>query len=141
VVSALDSFLVYLNTQLAAAAITVHWVRQDPSNDTAHLLQENALNVAMLTADQSGNREEILVSLDLVGSDERTVLGQAETIRDVLLQTQYAAESSYSANPLSPQSLGRLVSWSGDDVKWTTVAKNARLIQMNCTMPLLHVRS
>lgn len=138
-ISALDSFIVYINTQLGGTP-AVHWVRQDPTDDQAYLLKENALNISLLAVDQAGSVEELLVSLDLVGSDERTVLGWLKRIRDVMLQEQIVLEKDYEANPASPQSLQRLVSWSRDDVQFVTIHKDARFIHLNSTITLSHVR-
>ena len=140
-ISAIDSLLVYLQTELASSTIPIHWVRRDPNDATAHLLKEDTLNVSVLSVDEDGSSEHILVSLDIVGSDERTTFGWAKSIRDVLLQEQYTRELDYDASPTSPLSTGRLVSWDRDDVSFVVIAKNERYLHINSTFQITHVRA
>lgn len=139
-ISVLDSFLMYLQTELAGAAIPVHWVHQDPTDTTAHLITEDALNVSVLSIEETGSMETLMVSLDVVGSDERTMFSWVKVIRDVLLKAQYTPEIDFQGNPQAPQSTGRMVSWSGDDVNFVVMAKNERYLHFNATFHLRHSR-
>ena len=149
--SAFDSFLTYLNDELEGDPV-VHWVRMDPTDDLAHLLKDDALNVSLLGMEQIGSWEELLVSLDVIGSNERQVLGWVKRIRDVLIQHQYAEENDHETNPTDPISLDRLVSWERDDIRFATVAvddsyrryrrsgDDDRQVHLNATFPIRHVR-
>jgi hypothetical protein len=138
-ISATDSFVQYLSTQLAGNP-PVHWVRRSASNTTAHLLQHNFLNVSVLTFNEEGTKEEVLISLDIIGDDERQVLDWAKLVRDKLIEQQYTPELDYEANPVSPVSLGRLVAWDGREVAFDLVKSDEHNVHLNATFTLCHVR-
>jgi hypothetical protein len=138
-ISALDSFLSYLNTELAGNP-PVNWQRADPNDADANVLKENHLNVSILAVEQEGSSEEILISLDLVGYSEREVFGWAKRVRDVLLQQQFTPEFDHEVNPSSPVALQRSVSWKRDEVRFTVVESAHRFVQLNATFPICHTR-
>lgn len=138
-ISATDSFIKYLSTELAGTP-PVHWVRVTSSDAASGELQMDALNVTILAADESGSIEEILVSLDLVGSDERTVMTWAKLVREVLLARQYTPEFVYEPDPSSPTATGRLVEWRGNDCGFRVASASQRYFHMNATLPIRHSR-
>ena len=138
-ISALDSFIQYLSTKLASNP-SVKWVRVTSVDPTSGELQMDSLNVSVLGFREEGSSELPLVSLDILGSDERQVHGWAKRVRDVLLEQQYTPELDYETNPAAPVATGRVVSWDGRAVVFTTVRTASRTIHINATFPLLHVR-
>lgn len=137
---ATDSFIQYLSDELASV-VPVHWRRMTPSDENSDALRMDTLNVQFLGFFQDGNSEHCLVSLDLLGSDERTVLGQLKAVRDVLIQEQIVEELDYS-NPGSPIPTGLAVHWDGRDIRFLNVRtpKGQRYVHYNATFPLSHVR-
>jgi hypothetical protein len=137
--SAIDSFVSMLNTELASAP-PIHWVRVSPNEPEANTLKLDHLNFTVLSIDQRGPLEEILISLDLLSSDERQALTWMTTVRNVLIQQQYAKEKTYTPNPASPVETGKNISWDSDDVRFTVVASDETSVHLNATFPLTHAR-
>jgi hypothetical protein len=138
-ISATDSFAQYLSTELTAT-LPVNWVRRTAGDPTAHLLKQNALNFSVLTFMQVGSEERILVSLDILGEDERQVLDWAKVVRDKLIEQQYTSELDYEASPASPVPIGRLVAWDGRDISFDIVRSDEHEVHLNATFSICHVR-
>lgn len=138
-ISATDSFVKYLETELAGNP-SVAWVRKTATNDTAHLFQHNKLNISVLMFSERGTEETALVSLDLICAEERQAWVWAKLIRDKLIEQQYTPELDYSTNPISPTSLGRYVSWDGRDIHFELVNTDEHNVHLNATFQLCHVR-
>ena len=138
-ISAFDSFISYLNTELAGTP-PVNWVRVDDANTEPDVLKENALNLSILGFEEEGSCEEILVSLDLIAYNERTAFQWAKKVRDVLLQQQFCPERDYETAPDTPTSLGRNVSWRGDDVMFSVIQTAHRFVHLNATFHISHTR-
>jgi hypothetical protein len=138
-ISATDSFLQYLSTQLAGSP-PVHWLRRDASDPTAHLLQHGYLNVSALSYHEDGTPEEILVSLDIIASSERQAWQWAKIVRDKLIEKQYTPELDYEADPESPVPLGRNVSWNGREVDFDLIRSDMHNVHLNATFNICHVR-
>lgn len=138
-ISATDSFISYLSTELANNP-PVKWVRRSADREDSHLLQENALNVSVLDVTQNGSEEELLVSLDILGVDERTVFNWMKRVSDVLEQTQYTPELDYATTPETPVAMGRNISWDRDETGFSVVGRSERLVHANATFPICHVR-
>ncbi len=136
---ATDTFIEYLAENLGG--IPVHWRHQTPNDENADSFKQGALNVKVLGYFQDGSLEYALVSLDLLGSDERTVLGQLTAVRDLLIQEQVTPEYDY-ANPDNPFPTGLAVSWDGDTVRFLNVRtpQGTRYVHFNATFPLTHAR-
>lgn len=132
-----DSFIQYLVTKLGSSP-TVHWVRSQPNDETADQLQLNALNITVLGSLRRGSVEESLVSLDVIGTDERQVLAWVKTVQDVLEETQYTPEYAYT-DPAAPAATGRMVSWD-KDVSFRLIGKSPYVVQYNATLPICHAR-
>jgi hypothetical protein len=150
VVTALDSFIEYLAAELSGI-VPIHWVRHWPEDESAGVFQRNALNVMLLGAQQNGSMEELMVSLDLVGSDARTTHAWADSIRDLLIERQFCPERNYSPNPASPVPLNKMVSWEGNDVAFNLVSARpwrkqeatgteGSDVHLNCTIQICHSR-
>lgn len=137
--TATDSFLQYLSTRLAGVP-PVAWVRASSEDAATAELQMDTLNVSILGVYQMGRLEQALVSLDLVGSDERTVLQLTQTIRDVLLEQQYIPEVDYSPDPDNPTAVGHFVYWNGAEIAFRIIASSQRAVHVNATFELSHVR-
>jgi hypothetical protein len=138
-IHATDSFITYLATELNNDP-PVRWVRVTTSDEQSASLAVNTCNVSILAIDQYGSVEEALVSLDVIGTDERTVWRWIGRIRDVLLQTLYTPEYDYSTTPGTPVSRRRMVTWDRDDVEFSAVGSGDSLLQFNATFPIRHVR-
>jgi hypothetical protein len=137
--SATDSFIQYLSTGLASNP-PVAWVRQTADDPTSNELKLDTLNVAVLGFQQSGSLELPLVSLDIIGSDQRQVYDWARRVRNLLLEQQYAPELDYEANPAAPVATGRMVFWDRDDVDFKVVRNGSRTVHLNATFQLSHAR-
>lgn len=137
--TATDSFINYLNTELASNP-PVKWVRRSSSREDSAQFQENALNVSLLDVSIEGSEEELLVSLDILASDERAAFDWVKRIRDVLEDKQYTPELDFAANPAAPVALNRYVSWDRDDLSFQTVRRSERLVHINATFTICHVR-
>jgi hypothetical protein len=138
-ISATDSFVQYLSVGLANNP-AVKWVRRSANDPTSHLLKHNTLNFSALQYMQIGSKEEILVSLDLIGDDERQVVDWAKLVRDKLIEQQYTSELDYEANPASPVTLGRFVEWDGRAITFDIVTSDANSVHLNATFSICHVR-
>jgi hypothetical protein len=138
--SATDSFIQYLSDELNGT-VPVHWRRQTVVDESAGLLKLNHLNVQGLGFFEDDSLEYCLVSLDLLGDDERTVAAQLKAIRDVLILEQIIPELDYTI-PASPISTGRSVSWEGRAIRFLSVRtpKGQRYVHYNATFPLTHSR-
>lgn len=137
--SAFDSFIRYLADNLLT--VPVHWRRHTPSDENASLLKLNYLNVQNLGFFEDDSLEYCLVSLDLLGDDERVVTGQLKEIRDLLIAEQIIPELDYS-NPGSPLPVNGSVSWEGRRIRFLNVRtpKGSRYVHFNATFPLIHIR-
>lgn len=138
-ISASDSFISYLSAQLAGTP-PVFWVRPTAEDNTSHEMKLNALNVSVLMFTEAGTSERVLVSLDLIGNNERQVINWAKLVRDVLIQQQYAQEADHEANPGSPVSLNRFVFWDGRDIQFDLVSTAAHYVHLNATFEISHTR-
>lgn len=138
-IHATDSFIKYLATELANDP-PVHWVRVSLTDEQSSTFKTGALNVSILTMDQIGHVEEALVSLDVIGTDERTSWRWVERIRDVLLQSTYAPIVDYSTTPATPIAKGRLVNWERDELEFSLVGTGANLLHFNATLPIRYLR-
>jgi hypothetical protein len=138
--SATDSFIQYLSDELAGT-VSVHWQRQTAIDESAGLPKLNHLNVQSLGFFEDDSLEYCLISLDLLGDDERTVGTQLKAIRDVLIQEQVIPELDYTL-PASPIPTGRSVSWEGRAIRFLSVRtpKGQRYVHYNATFPLTHSR-
>lgn len=137
--SAVDSFIQYMSTELAQNP-AVSYVRASAAEPTSADLRMDALNISALGFYEIGSSEYALVSLDLLGSEEREVMAWTKRVRDLLLERQYTPELDYELDPEAPPSTGRFVSWSAGDIKFGVVAKSARVLHVNATFQILHVR-
>lgn len=137
--SATDSFIQYLSTGLAGS-VPVAWNRATSTDPATSEFQMGALNVSILGYYQSGRLEMPLVSLDLIGSDERTVLRQAKLVRDLLLDQQYIPEIDYDTVPATPSAVGHCVYWNAAEIDFKIISSSARSIHLNATFEILHVR-
>ena len=133
-----DSFVEYLATELADAP-PVHWVRVSPDEDS-NRPKVGYLNITVLGFLQNGQMEEALVSLDLIGTDERATFVWAKAVRDKLLERQYTAELDYAANPSSPVDTGKMVEWRGNDIDFRVLVTDVHYVHLNATFPLRHAR-
>lgn len=138
--TATDSFIEYLAAELTP--LPVIWVRQTANKENAGTLNVDALNVRILGFWEDGEIERGLVSLDLLGSDERTTLANLKLLRDVLIQKQFTPELDYSLFPDVPQPTGRAVSWEAKTIRFLNVRtpSGARYVHYNATFPLVYTR-
>lgn len=138
--AATDSFIEYLYAELGAD-VPVYWWRQTAVDEHGGLLKLNALNVQILGFFEQGSIEYCLVSLDLLGTDERRVLGQLQIVRDLLFYTQVIPELDYSY-PAIPYHTGRAVGWTASTTKFQSirVPSGARYVHYNATFPLITTR-
>lgn len=138
--SVTDSLIKYLSIQLYSDP-PVHWRRQDPNDENADMFRHGYLNVKSLGFFEEGSIEYCLISLDLLGNDERVVLAQVKTVRDLLLSEQIISELDYT-NPAAPVDTGRSVSWAGRQIRFINVRvpKGQRYVQYNATFPVSHTR-
>lgn len=138
-ISATDSFIAYLNTNLGGTP-PVKFVRVTTDTPASNDLDMNTLNVSVLDFAESGSVENPMVSLDLIGSDERQVLDWAKRVRDVLIQEQHAPELDYEANPAAPVATGRHVFWDGLAVRFQIIRRSLSTVHVNATFNISHVR-
>lgn len=136
-ISATDSFVNYLSTRLDGI-VPVVWVRVTPDAVSSLDLQMDALNFSILQFSDHGSMESILVSLDLIGSDERTSLQIAKKIRLVLSDTQYTSELDYEIDPDAPASLGRNVEWQGNEIVFSLIISRPNYFHLNSTFAIRH---
>jgi hypothetical protein len=136
--SLVDTFIEYLATELEDAP-PVHWVRVS-DDENSNRPQMNYLNITVLGFTMRGQIEEALVSLDLIGSDERTVLALAKTVRDKLLERQYTPEWIFDLDPSSPTATGKCVEWEQDKVNFSVIVTDTHYVHLNATFPICHAR-
>ena len=133
-----DSFIEYLAYELNDVP-QVNWVRVS-SDENSNRPQIGYLNITVLGFLQAGQMEEALVSLDLIGSDEREVFNWAKRVRDKLLERQYTPELDYSQSPTSPRPTGKMVEWNGDKVDFKVLVTDVNYVHLVATLPLRHAR-
>lgn len=137
--SATDTFIQYLSAGLNDQP-KVAWMRETSTDPATSQLQMDTLNVSILGFQQDGRVECPLVSLDLLGSDERTVIRWVQAVRDLLFDRQYITEIDYDTSPLTPRPLGRAVYWDAAAIDFKVIAASPRAVHMNATFELYHVR-
>jgi hypothetical protein len=135
-----DSFIKYLSTGLENNP-PVHWRRQDPNDENADMFRHGYLNVKSLGFFEEGSVEHCLISLDLLGSNERVVLAQVQATRDLLLSEQIISEFDYTI-PSIPTDTGRSVSWDAREIRFINVRvpTGQRYVHFNATFPVTHTR-
>jgi hypothetical protein len=137
----LDSFVMYLSTELAGV-LPVAYLQALPGTPDAERFVLNALNVRVLAPSATiGHLEEALLSLDVVGQDERQVLGWVTTVQDLLRSCLYTPEYQYEPDPSTPVATGVNVFWDMGDVDFEVAGSSPSLVQMTCTLPIRHVRT
>ena len=135
--SATDTFIEYLSTGLAGV-IAVHWVHFDANDATSNLLHEDALNVTILGVQRDGSEILALISLDILGHDERASLTALQATLGLLAQEQTIQELSYADNPASPTPVaGKHVFWEGRDIKFKAIPVE-NYLHYNATFPIRH---
>lgn len=133
--AAIDSFVKYLETELRSV-IRVAYLQVTPEFPDAGRTVMDALNVRFLTMVTDAGTDKALVSLDLVGSSQRTVMGWADAARRVLRQTQYTPERVYDPDPVNPVDTGLMVFWDAKDADFELVGASDGYVQMTCTLTL-----
>lgn len=139
-IAATDSFIQYLHDGLAGNP-PVAWLHTSSDDPNTSVFQVNALNVSVLSVLQDASLEQPLISLDLIGSDERTVMGWARRVRNLLFEQQYTPEYDYAANPSAPVSTGWNVFWKPQYIQFAVVQTSTQLVHVNATFPITHVRA
>lgn len=137
--NATDSFIQYLSTGLAGAP-PVTWVRASTDDAATSELQMEALNVSILGYYEVGQLELPLISLDLLGTDERSVLRWTKSIRDLLNERQFIPEIDYDTNPLVPAPTGKCVYWDASLIDFKIIQSGERYVHINATFDLRHAR-
>lgn len=136
--SATDTFIQYLSAGLAGNP-AVHWIHADENDANANLPQVNALNVTVLRVQRSSSVEIALMSLDLMGTNERQLLGWLDTIMTLLTDRQVIPELQYEPDPANPTPVvGKAVSWDGLDVKFVAIPADTHYLHLNATFPISH---
>lgn len=134
-VSATDSFIKYLSTELAGNP-GVAWVRTSEDPASADLKLE-ALNISILGFREEYTLERPLVSLDIVSADERQAMLWAKRTRDKLIERQYTPELDYENNAAAT---GRMVAWDAADIHFQKVRQTPHVVHFNATLELYHAR-
>ena len=137
--SASDSFIEYLADNLSP--FEVFWWRPGDIEAHAGVVKQNAVNVKILGFWGDGNTEMCLISLDVLGPDERTALEHVKDLRDLLIALQTIPERDFS-DPDNPAFTGRSISWDGRRVRFISVRtpSGARYSHYNATFPLTYTR-
>jgi hypothetical protein len=136
--TATDSFIDYLQTGLAGSPV-VHWVHVDPNDPASNVLQQDALNVTILSGVRDRSIEKALISLDLLGSDERQVMTWLASVLSLLSETQVISEMRYDVTPLTPTPVaGKAVSWDGLNIRFMAIPADAHYLHLNSTFPISH---
>lgn len=136
ILSATDTFIKFLSQQLANDP-PVHWVRATTSDETSSVLQMNTLNVEVLGWHVDGALREADVSLDLIGSDERTVIRWVGCVQDAL-DVGFVREVDYTTSPVT--TLTGCISWNRDDLSFDVMRSDKAFLHYNALMTLRHVR-
>ena len=137
----LDSFVTYLSTELSGV-LPVSYLQALPGTPDSERLVLNRLNVRVLAPSRTmGHLEEALLSLDIVGQDERQVLGWVASVQNLLRSRLYAPEFQYEPDPSTPVATGVNVFWEMGDVDFEVAGSSPSLVQMTCTLPIRHVRT
>ncbi len=137
--SASDSFIEYLATELDP--LEVYWWRKGDIENNAGVLKQDALNVQVLGFWEDGSVEMCLISLDLLGTNDRDLLTNLKALRDTLLAAQYVPERDFSDED-NPVFTGRNISWDARKVRFLSVRTpaGARYAHYNATFPLIYTR-
>lgn len=134
--TATDSLVKYLSHTLQP--LSVHWVRVSDVNEQAAVMKFNAVNVTVLSVTHESNFEHVLLSVDIVGSDERTVAAWSRDVKRAL-DVEMIPEMDFASTPGRAMSLGRQVFWSRNDVSFDVVRSGAKTFHLNSTFPITHV--
>lgn len=138
--SASDSFIEYLASELSAVPVPVFWWRKGDIEGHSGFLKQDALNVTILGFWEDGSEEMCLISLDLLAKDDRLALTNLKEVRDVLLAVQFVPERDFSTTP--PTWTRRNVTWEARKVRFLSVRTpaGARYAHYNATFPLIYTR-
>jgi hypothetical protein len=137
----LDSFVTYLSTELAGV-LPVAYLQASSEMPESERPNLNTLNVRVLAPSATiGHLEEALLSLDIVGQNERQVLGWVATVQDILRSRLYTPEYQYEPDSSNPVATGVNVFWDMGDVDFEVAGSSPSLVQMTCTLPIRHVRT
>lgn len=130
--NAIDTLVTYLAAELAGQ-LGVAYIRLDAANPRAGELQAGKLNVQVLDGGRDWHVGSALVSLDLIGTNERTTWAWAKAVEDVLLSSTSIPEYDYTG---SPTLTGSAVFWNFNDVAFRVIGKNNQFVQLTCTLPI-----
>lgn len=137
-INATDTFIKYLQSGLAGAP-TLHWVHADADDPSSNVLQMESLNVTVLSVKRDRSIEKALISLDLLGSNERQVMGWLESVLSLLSESQVIPEQRYDVDPASPtRVVGKAVSWDGLNINFKVIPSDTHYLHLNATFPISH---
>jgi hypothetical protein len=130
-----DSLALFLHQELGGTP-TVHRMSSTPDDPDSCVFQHDAVNVKGLgysSADRS--IAEVLVSVDIVGSDEDTVADWCFDVNQALL-TEMAPEIEFNDGAVVPT--GRQVFWEQAELTFTHVHTAEGYVHFNLTLPVRH---
>lgn len=135
-VSAVDSFVTFLSTSLGSPMVLpVKFLRQDARDPNTEQMLVNALNVRALDTGRVGSVESVMVSLDILASNERQGWRWAEAVQQVLAPLMIQ-EYDYETSPATPLPTTRCISWMAEDVVFQLVGSNQHYVQLNLTLDI-----
>jgi hypothetical protein len=129
-----DSFITFLNAQLQGDP-PVKWLRATKTDASSAVLQHDACNVKVLGYYDQGPLEEGLLSVDVLGSDERQAMEWCRRIKDIM-----SAETTpeYDFSGPAPQHTGRNIHWDCEDLNWQLVRSANSYVHYNMTFMVRH---
>lgn len=128
-----DTFLHFLYDNLGP--IPVHPVRKDKDNPSLNKLADDSVNVQFLTQRHRVHIGELMVSIDVIHSEELTAVDWTEQVYDLLSSAFYTPKYDYT-NPTSPQGTGTNIYWDPDSVNFIPIDNDPFRMHFNCTMSL-----
>lgn len=135
--TAKDSFAMFLSQQLALEGIPMQWLLHDPSDPALSRLKINAVNLYFMAEYSEGPIDILQASIEIIHQTERTALIWQDLLTTLFRKSGIIKNKKYSVDPGNPTDEPGNVYWNVRDLRWTTVSETD-YVHYNCTFNLHH---
>lgn len=135
--TAKDSFAMFLATALANESIPFQWLMKDPTDPSLARLKINAVNLYYLSEYSSDTLDVLRVSVDIIQQNERTALIWQDFLTNLFRTGGIIKNKKYTVDPSNPTDEYGNVFWDIRDMNWVIIAADD-YCHYNCTFDLNH---
>lgn len=136
-ISAKDTFAMFLSTNLATQGISFQWLMKDSSDPALSRLKINAVNLYYMNEYSQSTLDVLQASIDIIHQVERTAILWQDYITRLLRQSGMTKNKYYSDDPGNPTNKYGNVFWDVRGLRWTTINTDD-YVQYNLTLELTH---